>query len=256
MRAPWSRGSASTAVPSSAMAGTGLVRGSRAARRVAASSRVPRPRRRMPPAPSGVRVRSRPRWAARSSRARSASALRSSWSGSTWARTRAPAWVSWVASRRLASSIRRVSARSRRFGLVGSLSRASQITPACTPEIRPSVSASRVASRSLVRSWAWRMARCPARRVSPARWAYQSPAEAQASLRRGRSRPPISPRSCARSAARWASCSSNATTASSSSPSPAPAHSRSVSGAICASARPITSAGMVLEGASIVGALR
>ena len=203
MRAPWSRGSVSTSQPgvSGSTAGAGLVSGSRAARRTAPSSALPRPLMRIPPAASSVTDRKRPVCAARSSLARAASSRRSARSGSTTsARWRAVRASSVAVSRRDSSSST-CSPRSRSAGLDGRVSTASQMMAACAGEVAPWRRASRVAGRS-VTSWvACATARRPSRRVSPARWVNQSLVEPQCSVLRARSRTSASANSCISSAA-------------------------------------------------------
>ena len=148
-RAPWSRGSTSSSPVSGSRAGAGAVSGSSAVRRVAASSTVPRPRTRTPPAPSSVIERYRPRWAARSPFSSSFSASRSARSGSATASRCFAALARSVALSRVASSRSRASARPRSSGLCGSRSIASAITAACSGETRPARSAAWVAGSSV-----------------------------------------------------------------------------------------------------------
>ena len=178
-RAPWSRGSTSSSPVSGSRAGAGAVSGSSAVRRVAASSTVPRPRTRTPPAPSSVIERYRPRWAARSPFSSSFSASRSARSGSATASRCLAALARSVALSRVASSRSRASARPRRSGLCGSRSIASAITAACSGDTRPAASAAWVAGSSST-SWpAWRTVRCPVERWVPARWVNHSAVEPQ-----------------------------------------------------------------------------
>ncbi len=113
IRAPWSRGSTFSSQVSGSTAGAGLVSGSSAALIAAASSTVPRPRSRTPPAPSSVIDRNRPRWAARSWRSRSFSASRSACSGSATSTRCRAALARSVAFSRPAWSSRNASPRSR-----------------------------------------------------------------------------------------------------------------------------------------------
>ncbi len=120
------------------------MRGRRAAVRRAPSSAVPRPRIRTPPARSSVIDRDRPRWAARSSRSRAASRLRSRPSGSTTATRCRPALVSSVASRDWAWRSISFSPRRRVQSPGGRSSTADTITSACSGEQVPATSAARV----------------------------------------------------------------------------------------------------------------
>ena len=114
----------------------------------APSSTVPRPRSRMPPAPSSMIERNRCRWAARSCRSSSFSALRSAASGSATSTRCLAALARSVAFSRVAARAGtppRPPAPPRRWGAV---STASTITAACSGDTRPEAIAACVAVRS------------------------------------------------------------------------------------------------------------
>ncbi len=183
---------------------------------VAASSRVPRPRSRTPPAPSSVMERNRWWCAARSARSRSFSASRSALSGSaTSARCLAAlassVAVSWSRTGR-AGTPRPAPAPNRCQW--GSSSTAATITAACSGETRPAASAACVAVRSPTRTGACRTVRCPSRRVVPARWVNHSAVDPQASSCLAIPRACISASTEASSAARWARTVSSSATVS------------------------------------------
>ncbi len=181
---------------------------------VAASSRVPRPRSRTPPAPSSVMERNRWWCAARSARSRSFSASRSALSGSATSARCLAALASSVAVSFADWSSRNASPCSRTEPSRGSSSTAATITAACSGETRPAASAACVAVRSPTRTGACRTVRCPSRRVVPARWVNHSAVDPQASSCLAIPRACTSARTEASSAARWARTVSSSATVS------------------------------------------
>ena len=159
-----------------------------------------------------------------------------------------------VACSRPASPRRVFSASSRMWGLVGSSSIASQMTPACSGETSPSRNASRVSDRSPTRSLAWRTAAWPVRRWVPARWVNQSPVEDHDSCCRAILRSSTSTRAAASMAARWARSVSHAVTVSTTSSGALAAQRTSSREPSTAFAAAATSAG--LFGGNVVLSMR
>ncbi|MCW2842923.1 MAG: hypothetical protein JWN22_839 [Nocardioides sp.] len=251
-RAPWSRGSTPSSHVSGSMAGAGVVSGRSAALSVAASSTVPRPRTRTPPAPSSVIARNRPRCAARVSRSAAFSASRSVCSGSATSRRCLAALASSVAFNRVAWSRRNSSPCSRRSIWWGSWSMASTITDACSGESIPDARAAWVRGSSPTSTGACRTARWPGPRWVPARWVNQSDVEPQDRWVLATLRASTSTSTEASRAASWARSASSSSTVPTSSPGVFAAHSTSPRPASSTRAPATTPAGVrgVVEGSS------